>query len=162
MESPVLPPVLVPRFSHPMPSNPQPLMPFQRIPEPQMPQNIYYNTNGFSAPPINHVGAGVGPGNPMSPGMSSGGIPSPGPVMSPSVSRNRKFLFLVTQKCCHLNYEWGVTKREFVGFSRHFQMGGKIQENWQILKTHWSKCPHLCCCPLLCSVIAVTGMTEGG
>ena len=62
-------------------------MPFQRIPEPQMPQNIYYNTNGFSAPPINHVGAGVGPGNPMSPGMSSGGIPSPGPVMSPSVSR---------------------------------------------------------------------------
>jgi len=83
VESPVLPPVLVPRFSHPMPSNPQPLMPFQRVPEPQMPQNIYYNQNGFSAPPINHVGAGM-PGNPMSPGMSSGGIPSPGPVMSPS------------------------------------------------------------------------------
>ena len=63
-------------------------MPFQRIPEPQMPHNIYYNQNGFSAPPMNgqHLqGAGVGPANPMSPGMSSGGIPSPGPVMSPSV-----------------------------------------------------------------------------
>jgi len=89
VESPVLPPVLVPRFSHPMPTDPSrpTLMPFQRVPEPQMPHNIYYNQNGFSAPPMNgqHLqGAGVGPANPMSPGMSSGGIPSPGPVMSPS------------------------------------------------------------------------------
>ena len=72
-------------------------MPFQRIPEPQMPHNIYYNQNGFSAPPMNgqHLqGAGVGPANPMSPGMSSGGIPSPGPVMSPSV-RNILNLYII-------------------------------------------------------------------
>ena len=81
VESPVLPPVLVPRFSDPMPSGP--LLPFQQIPEPQMPQNIYYNQNGFNSPPLhNHPGAGS-VANPMSPGMSSGGVPSPGPMMSP-------------------------------------------------------------------------------
>ena len=72
-------------------------MPFQRIPEPQMPHNIYYNQNGFSAPPMNgqHLqGAGVGPANPMSPGMSSGGIPSPGPVMSPSVRNILNYILL--------------------------------------------------------------------
>ena len=77
------------------------LMPFQRIPEPQMPHNIYYNQNGFSAPPMNgqHLqGAGVGPANPMSPGMSSGGIPSPGPVMSRPghVSFSKKYFELDT------------------------------------------------------------------
>ena len=73
------------------------LMPFQRIPEPQMPHNIYYNQNGFSAPPMNgqHLqGAGVGPANPMSPGMSSGGIPSPGPVMSPSVRNILNYILM--------------------------------------------------------------------
>ena len=72
-------------------------MPFQRIPEPQMPHNIYYNQNGFSAPPMNgqHLqGAGVGPANPMSPGMSSGGIPSPGPVMSPSVRNILNYILM--------------------------------------------------------------------
>ena len=93
VESPVLPPVLVPRFSDPMPSGA--FAPFQQIPEPPMPENIYFNqnVNGFNSPPsLNHLGV---PGsstacnagaNPMSPGMSSGGIPSPGPIMSPSVS----------------------------------------------------------------------------
>ena len=72
-------------------------MPFQRIPEPQMPHNIYYNQNGFSAPPMNgqHLqGAGVGPANPMSPGMSSGGIPSPGPVMYPSVRNIMNYILM--------------------------------------------------------------------
>lgn len=85
VESPVLPPVLVPRFSDPMPAGT--LMSFQQIPEPPMPQNIYYNHNGFNTPPMmnHHQGQGS-PLGPLSPGMSSGGIPSPEPVMSPMVS----------------------------------------------------------------------------
>jgi len=83
VESPVLPPVLVPRYSDPMP--PGTLMPFQEIPENTMPVNIYYNHSGFSAPPMihNQRPSGNHSGVPLSPGMSSGGIPSPGPVMSP-------------------------------------------------------------------------------
>ena len=82
IESPVLPPVLVPRFSDPMPAGT--LMPFQQIPEPPMPQNIYYNQTGFNSPPIMQHQQ-MSPSNPHSPGMSSGGVPSPGPVMSPMV-----------------------------------------------------------------------------
>merc|ERR1712141_241575 len=60
-------------------------MPFQEIPENTMPVNIYYNQSGFSAPPMihNQRPSGSHSGVPLSPGMSSGGIPSPGPVMSP-------------------------------------------------------------------------------
>lgn len=79
VDSPVLPPVLVPRFSDPMPSGT--LMPFQRIADPIMPDNIYYHENGFNRPPMAPM-EGLG----MSSGMSSGGVPSPGPIMSPSVS----------------------------------------------------------------------------
>ena len=73
------------RYSDPMP--PGTLMPFQEIPENTMPVNIYYNQSGFSAPPMihNQRPSGSHSGVPLSPGMSSGGIPSPGPVMSPMV-----------------------------------------------------------------------------
>ena len=59
------------------------LMPFQQVPEPPFPENIYCNQNGFNVPPrIPSSGH-----TPHSPGMSSGGIPSPGPgpIMSPMV-----------------------------------------------------------------------------
>lgn len=80
VDSPVLPPVLVPRFSDPLPPEmADRLLPFQQIPEPHMPQNVYYNQNGFNSPPIlHHMNQ-----DPLSPGMSSGGIPSPGPVRFP-------------------------------------------------------------------------------
>ena len=72
VESPVLPPVLVPRFSDPIPGGPGgPLMPYQQMPEPSMPHNMSYSQNGFASPPhVNTAG-------PLSPGMSSGGLPSP-------------------------------------------------------------------------------------
>ena len=72
VESPVLPPVLVPRFSDPIPHGPGgPLMPYQQMPEPSMPHNMSYSQNGFASPPhVNTAG-------PLSPGMSSGGLPSP-------------------------------------------------------------------------------------
>ncbi len=87
VESPVLPPVLVPRYSDPMPGGAG-LMPFQRLPDPPMPQNIYYNQNaGFNSPPLMQpMSQSSGQSGPLSPGMSSGGIPSPGPAMSPGVS----------------------------------------------------------------------------
>ena len=72
VESPVLPPVLVPRFSEPIPGGPtNPLMPYQQMPEPSMPHNMSYSQNGFASPP--HINTG----GPLSPGMSSGGLPSP-------------------------------------------------------------------------------------
>ena len=69
------------RYSDPMP--PGTLMPFQQVPEPPFPENIYCNQNGFNVPPRIPSGGHT----PHSPGMSSGGIPSPGPgpVMSPMV-----------------------------------------------------------------------------
>ena len=79
------------------------LMPFQQIPEPPMPQNIYYNQNGFNAPPMMHnQRPSTGHSSvPLSPGMSSGGIPSPGPVMSPMVNTvfqvNIFFMFCLWQ-----------------------------------------------------------------
>jgi len=84
VESPVLPPVLVPRFSDPIPGGP--LMPYQQMPEPSMPHNVSYGQSGF-----NSGGGGAPPGSspppssgPLSPGMSSGGIPSPGSAMNPT------------------------------------------------------------------------------
>ena len=77
VESPVLPPVLVPRFSDPIPGGPGgpggPLMPYQHMPEPSMPHNMSYSQNGFASPPPH-----INTGGPLSPGMSSGGLPSPG------------------------------------------------------------------------------------
>lgn len=87
VESPVLPPVLVPRFSDPIPGGP--LMPYQQMPEPSMPHNVSYGQSGFnsggpggggapgtSPPPAPQPSSGAS--GPLSPGMSSGGIPSPG------------------------------------------------------------------------------------
>ena len=84
------------RYSDPMP--PGTLMPFQEIPENTMPVNIYYNHSGFSAPPMihNQRPSGNHSGVPLSPGMSSGGIPSPGPVMSPMVKLNLIFCLLIS------------------------------------------------------------------
>ena len=45
-----------------------------------MPHNVAYGQNGFNSPPmINTCG-------PQSPGMSSGGMPSPGSLHSPTSS----------------------------------------------------------------------------
>lgn len=93
VESPVLPPVLVPRFSDTIPSGVGggggPLMPYQQMPEPSMPHNVSYGQKGFNSgpPQINTNSPGPSGAGPLSPGMSSGGIPSPagsGPVHSPS------------------------------------------------------------------------------
>jgi hypothetical protein len=42
-----------------------------------MPHNVAYGQNGFNSPPMINIGG------PTSPGMSSGGMPSPGSVHSP-------------------------------------------------------------------------------
>jgi len=99
VESPVLPPVLVPRYSDPIPGGvggSSPLMPYQQMPEPSMPHNVSYGQNGFNTAPqqINTInspastagGSAAGAGGPLSPGMSSAGIPSPGSVNSPPPS----------------------------------------------------------------------------
>ena len=87
VESPVLPPVLVPRFSDPVPGGPVgppsgPLMSYGSMPEPSMPHNMSYSQNGFGSPPPL-----INTGGPLSPGMSSGGLPSPGSsINSPAPS----------------------------------------------------------------------------
>lgn len=67
VESPVLPPVLVPRHSEFAPGHS--LLPFQQISEPNMPHNVSYSNNGFNS---QHNG-------PQSP-ISS--VPSPGSINS--------------------------------------------------------------------------------
>ncbi|TRY74012.1 hypothetical protein TCAL_03363 [Tigriopus californicus] len=85
VESPVLPPVLVPRFSDPMPGgSSSAMLPFSNMPE-QMPRNVSYGPHGFNSPVMNNPNMG----GPMSPsGMSSSGIPSPGSVTSGGVVGN--------------------------------------------------------------------------
>ena len=53
-----------------------------------MPHNVAYGQNGFNSPPM------INTGGPTSPGMSSGGIPSPGSVHSPSPPVMQVRLFL--------------------------------------------------------------------
>ncbi|XP_058793295.1 protein mothers against dpp [Phymastichus coffea] len=65
VESPVLPPVLVPRHSEFAPGHS--LLPFQQLTEPAMPHNVSYSSQGFAA--IN---------NPNSPMSSVGSVSSPG------------------------------------------------------------------------------------
>ena len=96
VESPVLPPVLVPRYSDPLPPGGGPgpiqnpgMMPFQGMDDTGIPTNVSYSQHGFSQPPMINTGGGPGGGGmgpmsspsgvsgPTSPGMSSGGIPSP-------------------------------------------------------------------------------------
>lgn len=78
VESPVLPPVLVPRHSEFAPGHS--LLPMHQLVEPTMPHNVQYSSTGFTSP-------NMGPHSPLSPHnmapqspMSS--ISSPGPVHS--------------------------------------------------------------------------------
>ena len=67
VESPVLPPVLVPRHSEFAPGHS--LLPYQQVPEPSMPHNVSFGQNGpLPAPFINTGSPGPGPGPaPLSP-----------------------------------------------------------------------------------------------
>lgn len=94
VESPVLPPVLVPRHSEFAPGHS--LLPFQQIPEPAMPHNVSYSSMGFNSSSSH---SGPNPGSPLSSvpsPASSGGAPhspyggnvlpeeTPPPAYSPS------------------------------------------------------------------------------
>ncbi|CAG2054062.1 unnamed protein product [Timema podura] len=70
VESPVLPPVLVPRHSEFAPGHS--LLPFQQIPEPAMPHNVSYSSGGFTNNSQGHSHLSGGPNSPMS------SVPSPG------------------------------------------------------------------------------------
>lgn len=67
VESPVLPPVLVPRHNDFVPGHS--LLPFQQLVEPNMPHNVSYSSNGFNT---NH----------MSPSSPISSVSSPGSVIS--------------------------------------------------------------------------------
>lgn len=72
VESPVLPPVLVPRHSEFAPGHS--LLPYQQVPEPTMPHNVSFGQNGLPPPFIN-----INNSSPLSPLPS---VPSPGSVAS--------------------------------------------------------------------------------
>ncbi|KAJ9598207.1 hypothetical protein L9F63_011111, partial [Diploptera punctata] len=75
VESPVLPPVLVPRHSEFAPGHS--LLPFQQLPEPAMPHNVSYSAGGFTnGGQGNHQHLSPGPNSPMS------SVPSPGSTHS--------------------------------------------------------------------------------
>ncbi|XP_076299614.1 protein mothers against dpp-like [Lasioglossum baleicum] len=73
VESPVLPPVLVPRHSEYPPGHS--LLPFHQIAEPTMPHNVSYSSSGFNA-------GSTGGVNSTSPMSSVGSVPSPGSATS--------------------------------------------------------------------------------
>ncbi|XP_043268900.1 protein mothers against dpp [Venturia canescens] len=77
VESPVLPPVLVPRHSEFAPGHS--LLPFHQLPEPTMPHNVSYSSSGF-----NSGSGGSSVVNPTSPMSSVGSVPSPGGTTSPN------------------------------------------------------------------------------
>ncbi|KAG8243440.1 transforming growth factor beta receptor signaling pathway [Homalodisca vitripennis] len=83
VESPVLPPVLVPRHSEFAPGHS--LLPFQQMPEPTMPQNVSYSTSGFNAGPNSPLSSVPSPAtsNPHSPYSANGLSESPPPAYSP-------------------------------------------------------------------------------
>ena len=78
VESPVLPPVLVPRHSEYAPGHS--LLPFHQMNEPNMPHNVSYSTAGFNnsqmGGPNSPLSSHMGPTSPMS------SISSPGPINS--------------------------------------------------------------------------------
>lgn len=75
VESPVLPPVLVPRHSEFAPGHS--LLPFQQLPEPAMPHNVSYSAGGFTnGGPGSHSHLSPSPNSPMS------SVPSPGSTHS--------------------------------------------------------------------------------
>merc|ERR1711892_1041048 len=72
VESPVMPPVLVPRHSEFAPGHS--LLPYQQIPEPNMPHNVSFNTNGYPGP--------HSPYDPRAPHSPLSSVPSPGSATS--------------------------------------------------------------------------------
>ncbi|XP_022190031.2 protein mothers against dpp isoform X2 [Nilaparvata lugens] len=91
VESPVLPPVLVPRHSEFAPGHS--LLPFQQLPEPAMPHNVSYSTSGgFTGPtqgppgptsPLSSVPSPTTISNPHSPFTANGLPETPPPTYSP-------------------------------------------------------------------------------
>ncbi|CAG0916146.1 unnamed protein product [Notodromas monacha] len=83
VESPVLPPVLVPRHSEFAPGHS--MLSFNQTPDPMMPHNVSYSAQGFN-PGLSGSGSLAGPSSiegPASPAMSTvSGVPSPGSVQS--------------------------------------------------------------------------------
>ncbi|KAL7042162.1 hypothetical protein ACKWTF_001039 [Chironomus riparius] len=79
VESPVLPPVLVPRHSEFAPGHS--LLPMHQMIEPTMPHNVQYSASGFGSP---HMGGPQSPLSPhnMAPQSPMSSISSPGPVNS--------------------------------------------------------------------------------
>ncbi|CAH0390538.1 unnamed protein product [Bemisia tabaci] len=77
VESPVLPPVLVPRHSEFAPGHS--LLPYQQLSEPSMPHNVCYSAAGFSQPtsPVSSANS-----NPHSPYQSSSLAETPPPAYS--------------------------------------------------------------------------------
>lgn len=71
VESPVLPPVLVPRHSEFAPGHS--LLPYQQVPEPSMPHNVSFGQNGLPPPFIS-----TGSPTPLSPLSPMSSVPSPG------------------------------------------------------------------------------------
>jgi len=77
VESPVLPPVLVPRHSEFAPGHS--LLPYQQVPEPSMPHNVSFGQNGPLPPPFISPGSpGTSPATPLSPVSPLSGVQSPG------------------------------------------------------------------------------------
>jgi len=73
VESPVMPPVLVPRHSEFAPGHS--LLPYQQIPEPNMPHNVSFNQNGYPGP--------HSPYNPGAPHSPLSNVPSPASSYNP-------------------------------------------------------------------------------
>jgi mothers against decapentaplegic homolog 1 len=72
VESPVLPPVLVPRHSEFAPGHS--LLPFQQLPEPAMPHNVSYSAHGFANQPAMGMpgpSSGLKPNNERSTNMAN-------------------------------------------------------------------------------------------
>ncbi|XP_077519307.1 mothers against decapentaplegic homolog 1 isoform X2 [Amblyomma americanum] len=83
VESPVLPPVLVPRHSE-YPPGGHAMIPsvYQQVPEPTMPHNVSFSAQGFSSP--TSVAAATTGTSAASGTTSAAGVPSPGPSIGSS------------------------------------------------------------------------------
>lgn len=81
VESPVLPPVLVPRHSEFAPGHS--MLPFHQVPEPAMPHNVSYSAHGFGSQNLSmHHGAGPSSVKSADQGMS--GMPPVSPSTNPA------------------------------------------------------------------------------
>jgi len=93
VESPVLPPVLVPRFSDPIPGQPGPgVMPFHNMSDASMPHNVAYGLNGFNSPPM------INTAGPSSPSMSSGFFIHSAPMIWNCSLQKLNFQFFCLQR----------------------------------------------------------------